>query len=195
MVFTITQQRNHDLDYRSAMIQSWNQFCFTGGYIETRIQLPGSDAMSGFWPGAWTMGNLGRAGFGATNEGAYVTASCIRKTHAGKAGVWPFSYDTCDVGTRPNQTNTDMRSPAAAVDLSYQPGQKMSACTCKGEDHPGPSHKVGRGSPEVDLIEAVVEGHGSASSRGGASQSMQLAPYDRQWRIDRSVCRIRDTGM
>lgn len=70
LVFTITQQRNHNLDYRSAMIQSWNQFCFTGGYIETRIQLPGSDAMSGFWPGAWTMGNLGRAGFGATNEGA-----------------------------------------------------------------------------------------------------------------------------
>jgi beta-glucanase (GH16 family) len=33
------------------------------------------------------MGNLGRAGYGASVD-----------------GMWPYSYDTCDVGTLPNQT-------------------------------------------------------------------------------------------
>ena len=33
------------------------------------------------------MGNLGRAGYGGTLD-----------------GLWPYSYDTCDVGTLANQT-------------------------------------------------------------------------------------------
>lgn len=63
---------------------------FTGGYIEVSIQLPGIDtvsvrsgfrlsrfrahlilALQGFWPGAWTMGNLARAGYGATTDGTW----------------------------------------------------------------------------------------------------------------------------
>lgn len=31
------------LPYRSGMLQSWNKFCFTGGYIEVSITLPGPD--------------------------------------------------------------------------------------------------------------------------------------------------------
>lgn len=44
------------------------------------------------------MGNLGRAGYGATNE-----------------GLWPYTYDSCDVGTLPNQTYTGTELPTAAV--------------------------------------------------------------------------------
>ena len=44
------------------------------------------------------MGNLGRAGFGATNE-----------------GLWPYTYDACDVGTLKNQTYPDSLLPTAAV--------------------------------------------------------------------------------
>ena len=33
------------------------------------------------------------------------------------------------------------------------PGQRLSACTCAGEDHPGPDVTVGRGVPEIDIIE------------------------------------------
>jgi len=40
--------------------------------------------------------------------------------------------------------------------LSYLPGQKLSSCTCKGEDHPGPNVGVGRGAPEIDILEYVV---------------------------------------
>lgn len=46
-----------------------NKFCFTGGYIETSVQLPGANNVYGLWPAIWTMGNLGRAGYGATLEG------------------------------------------------------------------------------------------------------------------------------
>jgi len=78
---------NHNLSYKSGMIQSWNKFCFTGGLIEASIRLPGSNTVSGLWPAVWTMGNLGRAGYGASTD-----------------GLWPYSYDSCDVGTLPNQT-------------------------------------------------------------------------------------------
>jgi beta-glucanase (GH16 family) len=40
------------------MIQSWNKFCFTTGYVEISVSLPGTPLTPGFWPGAWTMGNL-----------------------------------------------------------------------------------------------------------------------------------------
>ena len=61
--------------------------------------------------------------------------------------------------------------------LSQLPGQKTSACTCPGSDHPGPSTSVGRGVPEIDLFEAQID----ASVRpfqGGVSQSLQVAPFD-----------------
>ena len=46
-----------------------NKFCFTGGYIESSVQLPGANNVLGFWPAIWTLGNLGRAGYGASLEG------------------------------------------------------------------------------------------------------------------------------
>lgn len=51
MVITVTEQPIHDLNYRSAMVQSWNKLCFQGGYIEVRMSLPGSPQIAGFWPG------------------------------------------------------------------------------------------------------------------------------------------------
>src|SRR5260221_1516722 len=51
------------------MIPGRNKFCFTGGYIEAAVQLPGPNNVIGMWPAIWTMGNLGRAGYGASLEG------------------------------------------------------------------------------------------------------------------------------
>lgn len=162
---------NHGLQYRSGMLQSWNKFCFTSGYIEVSITLPGPDSNTqGYWPGAWTMGNLGRPGYRATTD-----------------GTWPYSYDSCDVGTFPNQTNPDKLGPAAAVhsdesrekynfELSWLPGQRVSSCTCSGEEHPGPDSSKGRGVPEIDILEAEKN-----KEEGGvgqvASQSAQFAPF------------------
>ncbi|GAA6064087.1 hypothetical protein JCM10212_003445 [Sporobolomyces blumeae] len=172
LVITMTQEPIHDLNFRSAMLQSWNKFCFTGGYIEVNISLPGNNDIGGFWPGAWTMGNLGRAGYGAT-------------TH----GTWPYSYSSCDVGTLDGQLTPDGTGPAGALNsgekggrLSYLPGQRLSACTCSGEDHPGPHHSVGRGAPEIDIIEAQVEWTGKKLV-GAVSQSAQFAPFDYGYEI------------
>lgn len=41
-VSDITQ--NHQLQYKSGMLQSWNKFCFTSGYIEVALTLPGPDS-------------------------------------------------------------------------------------------------------------------------------------------------------
>ncbi|KAF5314511.1 hypothetical protein D9611_007111 [Ephemerocybe angulata] len=165
---------NHNLNYKSGMLQSWNKFCFTGGLIEVSVRLPGNNNVPGFWPGAWTMGNLGRAAYGASNE-----------------GLWPYSYEACDVGTLHNQTWPGTQTPAAAQGpgdkgngnlLSFLPGQRLSACTCPGEPHPGPMYKngtyVGRSAPEIDIFEASIEkGHGIVS------QSGQWAPFNAQYAI------------
>ncbi|OWZ21589.1 Beta-glucan synthesis-associated protein [Phytophthora megakarya] len=136
--------------YRSAMVQSWNKFCYQGGMLEVRAQLPGAitnasgnpDLALGknarvktgkyypTWPGIWMMGNLGRAIFsGSTNR------------------MWPFSYDKCE------------------PDLFDPSNQRISAC----DDNPGYglNPNQGRGAPEIDVLE------GSASL---ISASLQLGP-------------------
>lgn len=140
--------RNKGLYYRSGMLQSWNKMCFTQGYIEASANLPNYGRVTGLWPGMWTMGNLGRPGYLATTE-----------------GVWPYSYEACDAGITPNQSSPD--------GISYLPGQRLSACTCDGEAHP--NQGVGRGAPEIDIIEGAADTHVGV---GVVSQSLQVAPYD-----------------
>ncbi|PWN32148.1 concanavalin A-like lectin/glucanase [Meira miltonrushii] len=177
LVISLSEAPEHNLNFRGGMLTSWNKLCFTGGYVEVSVVLPGSPDISGLWPAAWTMGNLGRAGYGATTD-----------------GMWPYSYDTCDVGTLSNQTWPASMGggPVAAettgvyVDqygpgLSYLPGQRLSRCTCPDfDDHPGPKHSdgswVGRSAPEIDIIEAQASG--TRGLPGHVSMSMQLAPFD-----------------
>ncbi|RLN50326.1 hypothetical protein BBJ29_010052 [Phytophthora kernoviae] len=136
--------------YRGAMVQSWNKFCYQGGMLEVRAQLPGAvteksgnpDLKNGntgkiknlkfypTWPGIWMLGNLGRAIFSASTN-----------------RMWPFSYDKCDPDV---------------FDPSYQ---RISAC----DDNPGYglNPNQGRGAPEID----VLEGSGNL-----ISSSLQIAP-------------------
>jgi beta-glucan synthesis-associated protein KRE6 len=81
--------------------------------------------------------------------------------------MWPYTYDSCDIGTVANQSINGL-PVAATVDgdaaqngvLSFLPGQRLSRCTCPGESHPGPVHAdgtyVGRAAPEIDIFEAQV---------------------------------------
>ena len=66
---TLSNTPIHDLNYTGGMMSTWNKFCFTGGLIETAVVLPGANNVLGLWPAIWTMGNLGRAGYGASLEG------------------------------------------------------------------------------------------------------------------------------
>ena len=144
---------NHGVGFRSGMLNSWNHVCMKGGILEVSVSLPGPAAVMGLWPGAWTMGNLGRPGYLSTTE-----------------GMWPYTYQACDVGITPNQSSYD--------GLSRLPGQRLSSCTCPEEDHPTPG--TGRGAPEIDVLEA-------GASWGGlpiATQSYQVAPFDIWWQPD-----------
>lgn len=152
------EYQNKTMYYKSAMVQSWNKFCFQGGKIEVRAQLPGvvspesenpdlkhdkshrvkSIAFYPTWPGIWLLGNLGRALFlPSTNK------------------VWPWSFDECD-----------------EEGISSK-NQKFSAC----DENPGYGLNPfqGLGAPEVDIIEG-----------GGTeiSVSIQLAPgMEKNFRI------------
>ncbi|KAE8201000.1 hypothetical protein CF336_g414 [Tilletia laevis] len=68
---SLTEQPMNNLNFKSAMLQSWNKLCVQGGYLEVSVMLPGDPTVPGYWPAVWTMGNLGRAGYGATNEGMW----------------------------------------------------------------------------------------------------------------------------
>ncbi|TDH69576.1 hypothetical protein CCR75_007641 [Bremia lactucae] len=136
--------------YRAAMVQSWNKFCYQGGMIEVRVQLPGvvtpdsgnPDIATGpstrvsagdyypTWPGVWMMGNLGRAIFSASTN-----------------RMWPFSYDECE------------------PDLFEPTYQRISACN----DNPGYglNPNQGRGAPEIDVLEGAA---------GLVSSSLQIGP-------------------
>lgn len=148
--------------FASGMVTSWNKLCFTGGYLEVSVQMPGDDFYSGFWPAVWLMGNLGRAG--ARREGGGLCASkwprpackgarvrrpspmaapCFAGYLESTTGFWPYSYDVCDAA-------------AGVVDWSSLSGQSYSACPdTSGQNRTrfGWTAGVGRGAPEVDMFE------------------------------------------
>lgn len=39
------------IEASTAMVTSWNKLCFTTGYIEVSISMPGSPRAAGLWPG------------------------------------------------------------------------------------------------------------------------------------------------
>ncbi|CAD6934693.1 unnamed protein product [Tilletia controversa] len=181
LVIMMEELPTHNLNFRSGMLQSWNKFCFQGGYIEFNALQPGRPDTMGYWPGLWTMGNLGRPGYLSSTE-----------------GLWPYSYaDNCDAGILPNQMWLNRSGPAATVNgigkysasdpneldgkgpkrLSSLPGMRFPACTCDGEDHPGPNRKVSRTAPEIDALEAQIQFR-SNEFDAYASQSFQMAPFD-----------------
>jgi beta-glucanase (GH16 family) len=64
--------------FKSAMLQTWNKFCFTGGIVEAKVQLPGSSNIGGLWPAFWLLGNL------------------ARHTYVGSSQhIWPWSSNVC----------------------------------------------------------------------------------------------------
>ncbi|VEU45172.1 unnamed protein product [Pseudo-nitzschia multistriata] len=64
--------------FKSAMLQTWNKFCFTGGIVEAQVTLPGKSNIGGLWPAFWLLGNL------------------ARHTYVGSSQhVWPWSSNLC----------------------------------------------------------------------------------------------------
>lgn len=164
------------------------------------MSLPGSGSVPGLWPGVWTMGNLGRGASSFLPSFSYALIGVLPHpaNSAGYGattdGMWPYSYDTCDVGTYPSQRDKSGNPDSSAsdgwqgADLSQLPGQRLSACTCPDSDHPGPKLKGntyrGRGVPELDVLEAQVD---VGSGTGQVSQSFQIAPFNAFVQFDNST--------
>ncbi|KAL7540766.1 hypothetical protein ACHAXR_010368 [Thalassiosira sp. AJA248-18] len=72
--------------FKSAMIQSWNKFCFTGGVMEAEMALPGKHNVGGLWPAFWLLGNLARHTYVGSSE-----------------HVWPWSSSVCTEKSRTAQ--------------------------------------------------------------------------------------------
>ena len=89
------------------------------------------------------------------------------------------------------------------MELSWLPGQRarsissptpssrihpgfptFSACSCPGSDHPGPSVSQGRGSPEIDVLEAERSKTGTGQV---VSQSGQFAPFTHDYLFGNST--------
>jgi len=140
------QQSQKMHKFTSAMLQSWNKVCYTGGYFETRARMPGSVQKGGQWGAVWMAGNLGRPGRLDTS-----------------VGTWPYSYNQCDKGVE------DQRGLDAGTML---PGQRISAC----DPAPGPglNPNQGRGMPEIDLFELFVPTSGGDGAH--ITTSLQMGP-------------------
>lgn len=122
-------------NFKSGMVNSWNKWCYTGGYLEMSVRLPGTANIPGFWPAFWAMGNLGRAGYMPSTS-----------------GFWPYSYDTCGEGS----------SQATAIPGSQVPSQIISACPDNRTDPNyvnrtlyGMQPGLARNAPEFDVFEIV----------------------------------------
>ena len=75
----VKRQKTHvTKHFRSAMLQTWNKFCFTGGIIETEVVLPGRHDIGGLWPAFWLLGNLARHTYVGSSE-----------------HIWPWSEINC----------------------------------------------------------------------------------------------------
>lgn len=130
--------------------------------------------------------------------------------------MWPYTYDTCDLGTFIAQQDKN-GNPSNETQLgkngifSLLPGQKLSSCSCPGSDHPGPTVNTGRGVPEVDMyvpshlgflvlrtyhcncsFESQID---TTTWKGQVSQSFQVAPFDAQYLFNEAGIDISNTSI
>ena len=71
--------------FTSAMLQSWNKFCFTGGIIEANVQLPGKSQVGGLWPAFWLLGNLARHTYVGSSQHIWPWSSLVCTEKSGYA--------------------------------------------------------------------------------------------------------------
>ncbi|GMF36048.1 unnamed protein product [Phytophthora fragariaefolia] len=117
--------------YRAAMVQSWNKFCYQGGLLEVRAQLPGAVTKESGNPDL----PLGASG--------KVLTSRFYPTWPGK------EYST--VFARFRSVTYTCTSHFLQPEVFNPDNQRISACN----DNPGYGMhpNQGRGAPEIDILE------------------------------------------
>ena len=117
---------------QTAMVQTWNKFCFTGGIVEMSAKMPGEAYAAGLWPAFWMFGNLGRALFTRSSD-----------------GFWPWIFDQ-DVAETP-LTDPFSSKHYDACTVNQCQAQRIR----KGDTNIGYGMEDGkaRGAPEIDVVE------------------------------------------
>ena len=110
---------------QTAMVQSWNKFCFTGGIVEMSGKMPGKAHQPGLWPAFWLFGNLGRALYPQSTN-----------------GVWPFIF---------NEEFVEDQVPDSACSINQCLSQRIRKSDPQGRWGLHPYE--GRGAPEIDILE------------------------------------------
>lgn len=134
--------------YVSGSMQTWNKFCFTGGFIEVRAILPGKWGVPGTWPAIWMMANLGRAAFSGSQD-----------------DNWPWSFDYCSPLTEKTES-------------VHQKINACGNLTDKHDSNSYPENYglnpfQGRGATEIDVIEAQIRARDEPAF---ISTSLQIRP-------------------
>ncbi|KAG7393602.1 hypothetical protein PHYPSEUDO_007439 [Phytophthora pseudosyringae] len=146
------KKRYRGAKYVSGSVQTWNKFCYTGGYVEVQAVLPGKWGIPGTWPAIWIMGNIGRAPFLRSQD-----------------GTWPWSFDVC-------------APYVEKVEKVKQKINACGNLTNKHDkaSYPemyGMNPFQGRGATEIDVIEAQIRARDEPAF---ISTSLQIRPslYD-----------------
>jgi len=144
--------------FSTAMVQSWNQMCYTGGILEARLRLPGNNKVGGLWPAFWLAGNLARVGVTPADGSVF-----------SNDGIWPLSYEECDNLAQELQKYSACDDPSAFC--KYK-NLTDSECEIVTVNRKLLGNKA-RGQPEIDLLEASTSTNGSS----GISTSLQISPF------------------
>ncbi|GMH39393.1 hypothetical protein BSKO_07291 [Bryopsis sp. KO-2023] len=120
-----SQKEVYNTTHKSGQLSSWNKFCYTGGYLELSVKLPGEDDSYGLWPAVWLLGNLAKAG--------YVNST---------SGFWPYSYNQCEGSHGQDWSEQPGQTLSACGDVSETNRTDYQI-----------ERGIGRGSPELDLLE------------------------------------------
>ncbi|RLN49476.1 hypothetical protein BBJ29_000106 [Phytophthora kernoviae] len=142
------KKRYRGTKYVSGSVQTWNKFCYTGGFVEVRAMLPGKWGVPGTWPAIWIMGNLGRAAFLGSQD-----------------GTWPWSFDVCAPFVE--KVEKVKQKINACGNLTNKHDK---------ESYPemyGLNPFQGRGATEIDVIEAQIRARDEPAY---VSTSLQIRP-------------------
>ncbi|KAJ0397503.1 hypothetical protein ATCC90586_003768 [Pythium insidiosum] len=150
LIITTTKPKKkyRGAEYVSGSLQSWNKFCYTGGFVEVRAILPGKWGIPGTWPALWIMGNIGRATFLGSQE-----------------GTWPWSYDYCGPWVEKGQNVIQKISACGNLTDEDDPDSYPEKY--------GMNRHQGRGATEIDIMEAQIK---AKDQPAFISTSLQIRP-------------------
>lgn len=135
--------------FKSAMLQSWNKFCFTGGIIESEVELPGKHDVSGLWPAFWLLGNMARHTYVGSTNHVWPWSSLVCTERAKDAQLINGCLNTIHYGLHPKAGRG-----APEIDIfEVQPGSKKGGVgdyllSFVGQPFMSASYQVAPGRPQ-----------------------------------------------